>query len=113
MVNLSSFTNKRSSKTGFLTFEASLAFTQLKKTFTKAPYPHHFDPKHYIQIKTDASGYAIGEVLSQLTTKRDLTGQVTHKDQLINLPSEIGQWHPVAFFFRKMIPTETRYKIHN
>lgn len=27
--------------------------------------------------------------------------------------SEIGQWHPVAFFSRKIIPTETRYKTHN
>ena len=27
--------------------------------------------------------------------------------------SNLGQWYPVAYFSRKMIPAETRYKTHN
>ena len=34
---------------------------------------------------------------------------MTHKD----LNSEIGQWHPVAFFSQKMIPAETRYETYD
>ena len=52
---------------GYLTRKARLAFTQLRKAFTKAPIPWHFDPKCHIRIETDASGYAIGGILSQLT----------------------------------------------
>ncbi len=51
----------------FLTPESRLAFTRLRLAFTKAPIPHHFDLERYIRIETDASGYAIGDVLSQLT----------------------------------------------
>ena len=51
-------------KPSFLTLDARQAFTQLTQAFTKAPILRHFDPEHYIQIKTDASGYAIGGVLS-------------------------------------------------
>ena len=64
MVNLSSFTKKMSSGTGFFTFEARLAFTQLRKAFTKAPILHQFDPKSHIQIETNILGYGISEVLS-------------------------------------------------
>ena len=41
----------------------------------------------------DVLGYAISDILSQLTLE--------------------GQLHPVAFFSCKMILMETRYKIHN
>ena len=78
----------------FLTTEAKLAFLRLRQAFTEAPILHHFDPERYIRIETDASGYAIGGILSQLT-------------------AETGQWHPVAFFSRKMIPAETWYKTHD
>ena len=74
LANLSSFTKKMSSGAGFLTPKASLPFTGLRKAFIKAPILHHFDPKHHIQIETDASSCAIGGVLYQLTTKRGLTG---------------------------------------
>ena len=77
----------------FLTPGAKLAFTKLRQAFPKAPIFHYFDPKCYIWIKTDASGYTIAGVLSQLTLE--------------------GQWHPVAFFSHKMIPAETRYKTHD
>ena len=52
-------------------------------------------------------------MLNQLTTKRSLADQVTYKDLLINLPSEICQWHSVTFFSQKMISTETHYETHN
>ena len=47
----------------FLIFGAKLAFIELKQAFYKTPIPYLFDSKHYIRIKTDASGYAIGEAL--------------------------------------------------
>ncbi len=43
----------------------------------------------------DASGYAIGRILSELTS------------------DDLGQWHLVAFFSRKMIPIETWYETHD
>ena len=43
----------------------------------------------------DTSGYAISGILSQLTSDNS------------------GQWHPVAFFSRKIIPAETRYETHD
>ena len=78
----------------FLISKAKLAFLRLRQAFTEAFILHHFDPERYIWIETDASGYAIGDILSQLTPKT-------------------SQWHPVTFFSRKMILAETRYKIHD
>ena len=52
--------------TGYLTPDARRAFTQLRQAFTKAPILQHFDPECHIWIETDASGYAIGAMLSQL-----------------------------------------------
>ena len=65
----------------FLTPGAKQAFTELRQAFLKAPILHHFDPERHIQIETDASGYAIGGVLSQLILE------------------DSGRWHLVAFFF--------------
>ena len=48
----------------FFTPKAKLAFTKLRLAFFKAPILHYFDPEYHIRIKTDASGYAIGGVLS-------------------------------------------------
>ena len=89
-----SFKSKKT-KSGFLTSGARKAFTELRQAFIKAPILHHFDPEHHIRVETDASGYAIGRVLSQLTSDNS------------------GRWHPVAFFSRKMIPAETRYETHD
>ena len=75
--------------TGYLTPDAKRAFTQLRQAFTEAPIPRHFDPECHIRIETDASGYAIGGVLSQLTL------------------DNLGRWHPIAFYSRKMIPAKT------
>ena len=49
---------------GYLTPDAKRAFTQLRQAFTEAPILRHFDPECHIRIETDASGYAIGGVLS-------------------------------------------------
>ena len=50
----------------YLTSKAWLAFTKLRKAFTKALILRHFDLEYHIQIGIDASGYGIDGVLSQL-----------------------------------------------
>lgn len=54
-------------------------------------------------------------MLSQLTTKKGLAGQVTYKtnNQLINPPSETGQCYLVVFFFQNMLLNKTYHKTHN
>ena len=79
----------------FLTLGAKLAFTELRQAFLKALILHHFNPERYIRIEIDVSGYAIGRVLSQLTS------------------DDLGRWHLVAFFSHKMIPAEIRYETHD
>ncbi len=79
----------------FLTANARRAFIELKQAFVEALILNHFDPERHIQIETDASDYAIGGILSQLTS------------------DNLGRWHPVAFFSRKMIPAKTRYETHD
>ena len=58
----------KKTKSGFLTSGAKKAFTKLRQVFIKASILQHFDPKRHIQVQTDISGYAIGGVLSQLTS---------------------------------------------
>ena len=72
-----------------------MAFSKLRQTVIKALILHHFEPERHIRVKTDASGYAIGGVFSQLTS------------------DNLSQWHPVAIFSRKMIPAKTRYETHD
>ena len=89
--------NKKSPKfknLAFLTADAKQAFIQLRQAFTKVLILSHFDPERHIRIETDAFSYAIDGILSQLT-------------------SNSGQWNPIAYFFRKMIPAETRYETYN
>ena len=69
----------------FLTADARKTFTKLSQAFIKVPILNHFISKHHIRIEMDASGYAIGGILSQLTL------------------DDLGQWYLVAFFSRKMI----------
>ena len=83
----------------FLTPDARDAFNQLRQAFTKASILRHFDLEWYIRIETNASGYAIGGVLSQLTSDY--------------LTSDQSQWYPVAYFSRKMILAEMRYETHD
>ena len=83
----------------FLTPEAKSAFNRLWLAFTKAPILCHFNPECHIWIETDTSGYAIGRLLSRLASGTSPDGVVTKVD--------LGQWHPVAFFSRKIILAET------
>ncbi len=53
--------------------------------------------------------YAIGGVLSQLNSDQ----RHSESDENSSKSSDVGQWHPVAFFSRKMIPAETRYDTHD
>ena len=85
---------RKAEEPSFLTPDARQAFTQLRQAFTKAPILQHFDSEHYIQIKTDASGYVISGVLSQMTT-------------------ETSQWHLVAYYLQKMILAKICYETHN
>lgn len=48
IANLSSTIKKMSSKAGFFTFQASLAFIQLRKIFNETPILHYFDLEHHI-----------------------------------------------------------------
>ena len=89
----------------FLTSEARSAFNRLWLAFTKAPILWYFDPECHIWIETDASGYAINGVLSQLVFGTSPDEVVTKVD--------LGEWHPVAFFSRNIIPAKTQYKTHD
>ena len=82
-------------RSDFPTPGAKLAFPELRQAFLKAPIFHYFDPKRHMQIKTDALGYTIGGVLSQLTSYN------------------LGQWHLVTFFSQKTILAGTRYETYN
>jgi hypothetical protein len=74
------------------TEKARIAFVQLKDVFIKTSILLHFDSKHKIRLKIDASDFAISKILSQLI-------------------EETNQWHFVAFFFRKMFVAEQNYEI--
>ena len=69
------FKSKKSSKSkeavrsDFFTPKARLEFSELSQAFVKVLILYHSDPKHHISIKTDALGYVISGVLSQLTSK--------------------------------------------
>ncbi len=67
----------------------------MRQAFVEALILNPFDPERYIRIETDASGYAIDRILSQLTSDHSV------------------QWHAIAFFSRKIIPAKTRYETHD
>ena len=60
--------SKKTVGSDFLTPRVKLAFTELRQAFVKSLILHHFDPERHIRIETDVSSYAIGGVLSQLTS---------------------------------------------
>ena len=72
----------------YLTPDTKKTFDKLRQPFTEAPIFQYFDPKQYIRVKINMSKHTIGRMLSQLTNNLD-------------------QWHPVAYFLCKMIPTKT------
>ena len=79
----------------FHTPKARLAFTILRQAFVKALILYYCDLKCHIGIETHESGYAIGKILSKLTL------------------NDLGWWHLVIFFSRKIILAKTRYRIHD
>ena len=91
----SSKSKKTVRSSNFLTLGAKLAFTKLRQAFFKAPNLYYFNLECHFRIEMDVSSYAIGGVLSQLTS------------------DDSGQWHPMAFFFHKMISGETRYETYD
>ena len=95
-------------KPNFLTPDAKNALNHLRLAFIKAPILQHFDWESYIRIVTDASSYAIGGVLNQLNLDSDVP-----LNHLNSNKSDFGQWHPVAYFSRKMISVEIQYKTHD
>ena len=99
---------KATEEPNFLTLDAKKAFNHLRLAFFKAPILWHFDPESHIRIETDASSYAIGGVLSQLNLDSDASPNDSNSNK-----SDFGQWHPVAYFSRKMISAETRYETHD
>ena len=79
----------------YLTPVAKKAFNHLCHTFIQAPIFQHFDLEWHIRIETNVSGYVIGGVLSLLTL------------------NNLGQWHLVAYYSKKMILAKTQYETHN
>ena len=74
--------------------ECELSFKRLKELFVKEPILATFNPEYDTQIEPDASGWAVGGVLTQL-------------DPFIKA------WRPVAFFSAKHLPAECNYDIHD
>ena len=62
----------------------------------------------YVWIETDLLSYAISRVLSQLNLNFDASPNDLNLNKF-----DFGQWHPVVYFSRKMIPAKTQYKTHN
>ena len=68
------------------------AFKILKQAITTAPVLRTYDPEKPLRMETDASDEAIGACLLQ---------------------EHNGNWHPIAYYSRKMIPAETNYPIYD
>lgn len=75
--------------------DAKEAFRTLKQRFEEAPLLKHYDPMRPCRIETDASGKAIGAVISQ---PYEAYGD-----------SSRTAWHPIAFLSKKLGPAEQNY----
>ena len=78
------------------TDEADKAFRELQIAFTTAPILRHFDPALKIRVETDASGFAVAGMISQLFGE-----------------GAEARWHPIAFYSKKMTAIESRYETHD
>ncbi|MBW0503557.1 hypothetical protein O181_043272 [Austropuccinia psidii MF-1] len=77
----------------FIFNEEALSKLQiLKEEFTTAPILSHFNPSLPTIVETNASGYALGAVLSQV--------------------NDSGK-HPIAVDSCKLLPAELYYEIHD
>lgn len=74
------------------TEEAEKTFKDLKQRFTTAPILMIFDPELEIIVETDASDFALGGCLNQLSA---------------------GKLKPVAYYSRKLSPAELNYDVHD
>ena len=88
----------------FLNSNTKEAFNRLRQAFTKGPIFRHFNPECHIRIEINVSGYVIERVLSRLTSNQVISDGA--------IGSNID-WHPMVYFSRQMIPTETCYEIHD
>ncbi len=79
----------------FFTANTRKTFTELRQAFVEALILNHFNPECHIRIETNALGYAISGIFSQLTL------------------DDLDQWHLVVFFSRKMIPIKIWYETHD
>ena len=70
------------------------AFARLKGSVTSAPVLISPDPTKPFRIEADSSDFAMGAVLSQIS-------------------SEDEKWHPVAFLSKSLSPVERNYEIHD
>ena len=87
--------SKEGKKTGPLEWSESAeqAFQSLREVFSSAPLLRHFNPSRKLRLETDASEFAIAGILSQ--------------------PDDEGNYRPIAFWSRKMIPAEQNYEVHD
>ena len=69
------------------------AFDAIKAKFCSEPILKVYDPELATRVEVDASGFAVGGILSQ-----------KHKD---------GLWHPVAYRSESMSKEERNYEIYN
>ncbi|KFY31833.1 hypothetical protein V493_00754, partial [Pseudogymnoascus sp. VKM F-4281 (FW-2241)] len=76
--------------------EALAAFEALKRRFTEAPILRHYDLALRVKLETDASGYAVSGILSQLFGA-----------------DSAARWHPIAFFSKKIAPVQLRYDTYD
>ncbi|MBW0588204.1 hypothetical protein O181_127919 [Austropuccinia psidii MF-1] len=96
---IKNYSKKISSLTAFLKRdscfpldEQSLSqFHQLEEAFTTTPVLFHFNPSLTTIVEIDASDYALGAILCQV--------------------SDSGK-HPIAFNSHKLIPAELNYEVH-
>ena len=93
-------TQAQSKSTFVLSPEARQFFQTLKEAFTKAPLLLHFDPQKPIRLETDAPAIAIAGILLQPETYL-----ATPEKRL----QRQDQWHPVAFWSRKLNNAEKNY----
>ncbi len=66
----------------FLLLEPKRPLYIYKKLLPRLRFFDSFDPEFYIRNETDALGYAISGVLSQMTSDQHSSGHVTHENPI-------------------------------
>ena len=86
-------------KSSFLISNIKITFKCLQLAFIKASILQYFDLDYYIWIETNALGYVICSILSQLTFE-------TNSNRVV-IKTNFNQWHLIVFYFKKMISAKT------